>query len=194
MDWRNIELLLRAGREAETDLINLAVWKKPTAGMGSFLRSQHELCPIFRKPGAPYLNRVELGRHSRHRSNVWDYDGANGFGLAKQQARERHPTCKNVDCIRDLILDSTERGDLVVDGFSGSGTTLMAAEQSGRRARVMDLSPQYVDVTIERWQAATGREAVHAVTGRTFLQTAEDRRTLANAAPPARMRRRIPQA
>jgi DNA modification methylase len=198
MDWRNIEALLRAGADAGADLINLAVWTKPVAGQGSFLRSQHEMCPIFRKPGAGHLNRVELGRHGRSRSNVWAYDGVNGFGLAKAQARERHPTSKNVACIRDLILDSTGRGDIVVDGFSGSGTTLIAAEQVDRRARVMDLSERYVDVTIERWQAATGREATHAVTGRTFFQTAEDRRQppaqLLLPPPSVRIRRRLPQA
>ena len=157
------------------NLLNLIVWDKTAGGMGSFYRSRHELIFLFRKAGAPHLNRVELGVHGRNRANVWTYEGVNGFGAAKAKAREMHPTVKPLALIRDAILDSSARGDVVLDLFSGSGTTLIAAEQSKRRGRATELDPQYVDVGVIRWQEFTGREARLASTGQTFRQVRAER-------------------
>jgi len=189
MDWRNIELLLAAGGAVGLELLNIAVWTKPAGGMGSFLRSQHELIAIFKKPGARHINNVELGRNGRTRTNVWAYDGVAGFGAEKAKLRAMHPTCKPVALVKDALLDTTTPEALVIDSFSGSGATLIACERIGRQARVMDLDPRYVDVTVRRWQELTGRRAAHAGTGQSFDQRAQ---SLAEAPrPPVRTRVRV---
>lgn len=198
MDWRSVDLVLQAGREAGTDLLNILVWDKGAhAGQGNFWRSNHELAPVLKKPGGAHLNNIELGRHGRNRGNVLRYEGVNGFGAQKAREREMHPTCKSVAMTRDLIVDCTRRGDAVIDGFSGSGTTLVAAERTGRIARVLELSPRYVDTAIQRWEALTGRLAVHAETGRTLSQTQADRAGSPpppDGPPPARVRARSRQS
>jgi hypothetical protein len=173
MDWRNIELLLAAGGAVGLELLNIAVWTKPAGGMGSFLRSQHELIAIFKKPGAGHINNVELGRNGRTRTNVWSYDGVAGFGAEKAKLRAMHPTCKPVALVKDALLDTTIPDAVVIDSFSGSGTTLIACERIGRQGRVMDLDPHYVDVTVRRWQQLNGRRAVHADSGQSFDQRAQ---------------------
>ena len=120
--------------------------------MGSFYRSRHELIFLFRKPGASHTNRVELGKNGRNRTNVWTYEGMNGFGKGKARARAMHPTVKPLALVRDAILDSSAAGEIVLDLFSGSGTTLIAAEQSKRAGRAMELGPNYVDVGVLRWE------------------------------------------
>jgi len=190
MDWRSIAALVAATGDAGLKLLNLIVWAKTQAGMGSMYRSQHELIVLAAKPGAAHLNNVQLGRHGRNRSNVWSYEGVGGFGAEKARLRGLHPTVKPTSLIRDALLDCTRPGDLVCDAFSGSGSTLIACETIGRRARVMDLDPRYVDVTVRRWQDFTGRQAVNAVTGETFAQTAKARAAQA-ACPPVRTRRRV---
>ena len=176
MDHAHLGETLAAQAAAGMQRLNLCVWDKTAGGMGSFYRSRHELVFLFRKPGAGHLNRVELGKHGRNRANVWTYEGVNGFGAKKAKAREMHPTVKPMALVRDALLDSTERGDVVLDLFSGSGTTLIAAEQSRRRGRATELDPRYVDVGVLRWQDYTGLEARLASTGRTFREVREARR------------------
>lgn len=168
MDWRHIEDLVAKGKAAGLELINLCVWNKANGGMGSLYRSKHELVCIFKKPGAPHLNNVELGKHGRNRTNVWDYAGVNSFGKGREADLADHPTVKPTALVADAIMDVSHRGDLVLDAFGGSGATLLAAESTGRRARLIELDPLYVDVTIRRWQEMTGRTAINLATGTTF--------------------------
>jgi DNA modification methylase len=136
--------------------------------MGSLYRSKHELVCVFRKPGAPHVNNVELGKHGRNRTNVWDYAGVNSFGKGREADLVDHPTVKPTALVADAIMDVTHRGDVVLDCFGGSGATLLAAEKTGRKARLIELDPAYVDVAIRRWQEMTGKGAVLASSGETF--------------------------
>ncbi len=168
MDWRHIEELIASGKAGGFDLINLCVWNKTNGGMGSLYRSKQELVCIFKKPGAPHINNVELGKHWRNRTNVWDYAGVNSFGAGREADLADHPTVKPTALVADAIMDVSHRGDVVLDAFGGSGATLLAAEKTGRRARLVELDPTYVDVAIRRWQEMTGESAVHSVTGQSF--------------------------
>jgi DNA modification methylase len=150
------------------DLINLCVWAKTNAGMGSLYRSQHEIICVFKAGAAKHLNNVELGRHGRNRSNLWTYRGMNSFGSGRDELLSTHPTVKPVLLIADAIRDVTKRGDVVLDTFLGSGSTIMAAEETGRVGVGIDLDPLYVDVAVRRWQAQTRRDAAHAETGELF--------------------------
>jgi DNA modification methylase len=174
IDWRHVGELLKAGLGVYGETLNLAVWVKTNAGQGSFYRSQHELIAVFRVGDAPHLNNVELGRHGRNRSNVWHYPGANTFRKGRLDDLKSHPTVKPVALVADAMKDCTRRDDIVLDTFCGSGTTILAAERVGRRARALEIDPRYVDVSIRRWQAFTARDAVHAKTGLNFDQTAAD--------------------
>jgi len=169
IDWRSSDLMVQAARDAGLAHLNLCVWTKTNGGMGSLYRSQHELVHVFRNGSAPHPNNVELGKHGRNRTNVWRYAGVNTFGPERTNLRE-HPTVKPVAMIVDALRDVTKRGDLVLDPFLGSGSTLLAAEQSGRTCHGIELAPGYVDVAIRRWQAQTGRDAVHMETGETFAE------------------------
>ena len=194
MDWRGAKPTLDAAATAGAELINLCVWDKTAGGMGSLYRSRHELVFVLRKPGASHINRVQLGSNGRNRANVWAYTGVNGFGAKKAKMREMHPTVKPLALVRDAILDSTARGDAVLDLFSGSGTTLIAAEHSGRRGFATELDPRYVDVGIIRWQDFTGRQARLAATGETFDEVRAKRLAAASnvvSLPPARVRTRL---
>ena len=186
MDHRHLEHTLAAAAAVKLDRLNLIVWDKKAGGMGSFYRSRHELIFLFRKRGASHLNRVELGKHGRDRSNVWTYEGVNGFGAAKAKAREMHPTVKPFALVRDAILDCTAKGDAVLDLFSGSGTTIIAAENVGRRGFATELDPRYVDVGVIRWQEFTGREARLASTGQTFREVRAERAKLSSPSPALR--------
>src|SRR5258705_1365280 len=168
MDWRHLGEALAAGKEVYTELKNLVVWAKTNAGMGSFDRSQHELIVVYKSVTLPHINNIELGRHGRNRSNVWTYLGQNALNGTRKSKLSLHPTVKPVAMIADAIRDCSNRGDVILDCFGGSGTTLIAAEKTGRRARILELNPIYVDVTIERWQRLTGKVAYHAKTGRPF--------------------------
>ena len=168
IDWRGIRTLLNAGAEAGLDLINIVVFKKNNSGMGSFYRSQHELVCVFRKPGAQHRNNIQLGRYGRNRSNVWEYPGANSFGPTRDSDLAMHPSVKNCEMIADAILDCTKRKDAVLDLYGGSGTTLIAAQRTGRIARIVELSPGYVETILRRYQAEFGRRAVHTETGLTL--------------------------
>lgn len=177
MDWRHLHEMTTAQREADFTLINLCVWAKTNGGMGSLYRSRHELAFVFKKGREPHVNAVQLGRYGRYRTNVWDYAGANSFRKGRDQDLADHPTCKSVEMIADAIRDVSHRGDIVVDPFVGSGTTILAAERTGRRARAIEIDPGYVDVCIRRWQAMTGQEAILAASGEVFSQVSRRRST-----------------
>jgi DNA modification methylase len=168
MDWRHIDELSAAGKAAYDELKNICVWAKTTPGQGTFYRSQHELIFVFKRGQAPHLNNFELGQHGRTRSNVWQYAGVNTFRAGRMDELRMHPTVKPIALIVDAMRDVSRRGDIVLDVFAGSGTTIMAAERIGRRAFCMEIDPTYVDVTIERWQRFTRRDAVLEATGETF--------------------------
>jgi DNA modification methylase len=170
MDWRHMTELLAAGQEADAELHNLCVWVKDNGGMGSLYRSQHELVFVFKTGDGPHRNNVQLGRFGRNRSNVWRYPGVNSFSRKTDEGNllALHPTVKPVALVADAILDCTARGDVVLDGFLGSGTTVIAAERTGRRGFGTELDPAYVDTIIRRWQKLTGDFARHIECGRTF--------------------------
>ncbi|MDB5480487.1 MAG: methylase domain protein [Caulobacteraceae bacterium] len=190
MDWRHMRNVLDAAEAAKLAVLNLCVWDKGTGGMGSFYRSQHELVFVLKKGTAAHLNTVELGKNGRNRSNVWAYPSVNGFGADKARERAMHPTVKPLALVKDAILDSSKKGDVVLDLFGGSGTTLIAAQISGRRARVMELDPRYADVIIRRFEAMSGKEAVHATLGLTFRSLSFERPE-GPSPPPARARARV---
>jgi DNA methylase len=158
MDWRHMDSVSTVGHTVYGELLNLCVWNKSNAGMGSLYRSKHELVFVYRVGSAPHLNMVELGKHGRNRTNVWDYASVNSMRGSRRQDLALHPTVKPTGLVADAIQDVTRRCDLVLDLFLGSGTTLMAAERIGRRFRGLDIDPAYVDVAIERWSAGTGLE------------------------------------
>jgi DNA modification methylase len=158
MDWRHMDDASAVGRTVYGEFLNLCIWNKSNAGMGSLYRSKHELVFVYRVGTAPHLNMVELGRHGRNRTNVWDYASVNSLRGSRREDLALHPTVKPTGLVADAILDVTRRGDLVLDLFLGSGTTLMAAKRTGRRFRGLDIDPAYVDVAIERWSARTGLE------------------------------------
>jgi DNA modification methylase len=175
MDWRHMAEMLAAARETDLELLNLCVWAKTNGGMGTLYRSRHELVFVFRNGSLPNLNNVQLGRFGRNRSNVWNYPGANSFPRNKQKPRiDLHPTAKPVALVADAILDCTKRDDIVLDPFLGSGTTILAAERTGRRCYGTELDLQYVDTAIRRWQQFTGRQAKSSQ-GLTFLEVASER-------------------
>lgn len=175
MDWRHLLELLLAGKDAYAELKNLCAWVKPSGGMGSLYRSRHELFAVFKVAGGKHRNNVELGRHGRNRTNVWEYPGVTPFGQATDEGNllTLHPTVKPVRLVADALLDCSARADIVLDPFLGSGTALIAAERVGRVCRGMDLDPGYVDTAVRRWQAWTGEKAVHEASGRTFDQVAK---------------------
>ncbi|RJF88613.1 DNA methylase N-4 [Oleomonas cavernae] len=170
MDWRHLFELLKAGRRVYGALQNLCVWNKTNGGMGSLYRSKHELVGVFKVGRAAHVNNVALGAHGRYRTNVWDYPGVNAFGKDREAALAMHPTVKPVALVEDAILDCSRRGDIVLDAFSGSGTTLIAAERAGRRSFGLELDPGYVDVTLKRFRDQTGIEPAHADSGLTLAE------------------------
>jgi DNA modification methylase len=176
IDWRHLDELLAAGRDAYSELKNLCVWVKDNAGMGSLYRSQHELVFVFKHGRNGHRNNVQLGQFGRNRSNVWHYPGANSLSRSGAEGNllALHPTVKPVAMVADAILDCSARGEVVLDGFLGSGTTLIAAERTGRRCYGLELDPGYVDTTIRRWQGLTGGSARHAASGRPFDDLARE--------------------
>lgn len=170
MDWRHAEELQAAARACELSLINLCVWNKTNGGQGSLYRSKHELVFVVKKGTVPHTNNVQMGRHGRYRTNVWDYAGVNAFGATRADDLADHPTVKPVALVADAIRDVTKPGEIVIDGFLGSGTTVLAAERTKRVAYGIEIEPAYVDVAIRRWEKRSGREAVLAETGDTFAQ------------------------
>ncbi len=177
MDWRHQYELLVAGRAVYTELKNLCVWNKTNAGMGTFYRSKHELIYVYKVGTAPHINNFGLGETGRYRTNVWDHAGVNAFHRERDEDLELHATPKPVALVADAIRDCSRRKGIIADAFVGSGTTLIAAERTGRRGYGLELDPHYVDVAVQRWQRVTGRQATHAETGLTFDQVAAQRQT-----------------
>ena len=175
MDWRHMSEVIAAGKSAFTELKNLIVWAKDNAGMGSFYRSQHELIFAFKNGTAPTINNFLLGETGRYRTNVWQYPGANTFRRGRLEDLADHPTVKPVALIADAIRDCSRRKGIILDPFLGSGTTILAAERTGRVARGMELDPRYVDVILRRWTASGGAPPQHAESGGTFDDVAEER-------------------
>lgn len=182
MDWRHMSEMLEAIDGCDLKLLNLCVWNKNNGGMGSLYRSKHELVFVAKKGKAAHTNNVELGRHGRYRTNVWDYAGVNSFGANRDTDLADHPTVKPTGLVADAIRDVTKRGDIVLDAFLGSGTTILAAEHTGRTGYGIEIEPGFVDVAIRRWEKLTGREATLAATGRTFAEVTASRTEQAKAA------------
>jgi DNA modification methylase len=175
MDWRHLAEVMGAAQGIYSGLKNLCVWNKNNGGMGSFYRSKHELVFVYKVGTGPHVNTVELGTHGRYRTNVWDYAGVNTWRAGRDADLEMHPTVKPTALVIDAIKDCSRRGDVVLDAFSGSGTTIIAAHKCRRKARALELDPLYVDVAIRRWQTFTGEAATLAITGETFAEIADRR-------------------
>ena len=174
-DWRHVRTFLEAGDGLFAEFKNLCVWNKGTGAMGSHYRSQHELFLLFKVGTAAHINNVQLGRFGRTRTNVWDYPGMNSFARESEEGNllDLHPSVKPVALVADALMDASHRGDIVLDPFLGSGSTLIAAERTGRIARGIDLDPGYIDVAIRRWQRKTHRAAIHVGLNVTFDELAE---------------------
>jgi DNA modification methylase len=173
MDWRHMRELLDAGHGVFTELKNVCVWTKSNGGMGSLYRSQHELVFVFKCGSAAHSNHVELGRHGRNRTNVWAFAGVNSFKAGRDEELELHPTVKPTALVEEALKDVTKRGDLVLDPFGGSGSTLIAAERCGRSARLIEIDPLYCDVIVRRYQQYSGKPARRASDGVCFDDAAE---------------------
>lgn len=182
MDWRHVGEIEEAGRAAFSELKNICVWVKDNAGMGTLYRSQHEFVFAFKAGTASHVNNVELGRYGRSRSNVWNYRGVNTFKTGRMDELTLHPTVKPVALIVDTMRDCSKRGDLVLDPFSGSGSTIIAGEQVGRRVAAIEIDPLYCDAAVRRWQKQTGKDAIDAATERTFDDIAADKESEAGDA------------
>jgi DNA modification methylase len=174
MDWRHIGNLIDAGKKVYSEMKNLCVWAKTNAGQGSLYRSAHELIAVFKVGESEHMNNVQLGKFGRNRSNVWTYAGINAFKAGRDEELKSHPTVKPIALVADTIKDVTKRGAVILDLFGGSGTTLIAAERTGRKACVLEIEPRYVDVTIARYQRVSGKDAVRADDGKIFADIAVD--------------------
>lgn len=158
MDWRHMDDVTASVTGIYDDMLNICVWNKSNAGMGSLYRSKHEMVFVYRVGDAPHTNAVELGKHGRNRTNVWDYPSVNSMKGSRREDLALHPTVKPVAMVADAICDVTRQGELVLDIFLGSGTSLIAAERVGRRFRGLDIDPAYVDLAMTRWSQLTGKE------------------------------------
>lgn len=179
IDWRSDHIVKAAGVKAGLRHINTIVWNKGSGGFGTPYRSAHELIVMFCKGDKLAVDNVSLGKHGRDRTNVWNYPGANRRGSSAAKAAAHHPTPKPVEMVEEALKDVTNIGALVLDPFLGSGTTVLAAERSGRVAAVIELDPVYVDVAIRRWEALTGKQVTHAGTGQTFAEIGVEREVAA---------------
>jgi hypothetical protein len=175
MDWRHMGEILGAASTTYRELKNLCVWAKTNAGMGSLFRSAHELVFVFKNGRAPHVNNVQLGRFGRSRTNVWNYAGQNSFGNDRDTELAMHPTVKPVALVADAILDCSQRGQIVLDAFAGSGTTLIAAEKTGRHGYGIELDPHYVDTAIRRFEMIHGINAILDGAGLDFASVGQQR-------------------
>jgi DNA modification methylase len=168
IDWRHLKEILAAGETVYTELKNLIVWVKTNGGMGTFYRSKHELILVFKNGKAPHINNFKLGETGRYRTNVWQYAGVNTFRKGRIEDLKAHPTVKPTEMVADAIRDCSKLGDIILDPFAGSGTTILAAERTKRHARCIEIAPKYVDVAIRRWKDLTGKDVTLKETGETF--------------------------
>lgn len=168
--------LLAAGHATFDELKNLIVWNKTNGGMGAFYRSKHELLFVWKKGTAPHTNSFGLGETGRYRTNVWDYPGISSRSATRDEELAMHPTVKPVALVADALRDCSKRGDIVLDAFGGSGTTLIAADKTGRQARLIEFDPAYCDTIVERYQRVTGKQAVLSGARLAFEDVADQRR------------------
>lgn len=175
IDWRGLPIAHAAATALGLTPLNLVVWAKTNAGMGSLYRSQHELLPLFKKGAASHVNNISLGQRGRHRTNLWTYPGASSFGSDARKGLQDHPTVKPTAMLQDALIDLTNRGEIILDPFLGSGSTLIAAENTGRICCGVELDPLYVDVVIRRYEGVTGTPASLADTGETFKKLVDRR-------------------
>jgi DNA modification methylase len=175
MDWRHMAELQRAGMTVFDELKNVCIWNKRNAGMGAFYRSKYEMVFVFKKGEAPHINTFGLGGEGRHRANVWDYAGVSGISKTGLHELAMHPTVKPVAMIVDALKDVTGRGAIILDNFGGSGSTMIAAEKCGRRARLIEFDPRYCDTIVRRWQKYTGKRAIHESSGACFEDVERER-------------------
>lgn len=175
MDWRHMSEMLNAGKAVFDEMKNLIIWSKNNAGMGTFYRSRHELIFVFKKGTAPHTNSFGLGETGRYRTNVWEYAGMSSVGQAREEALAMHPTVKPVALIADAIKDCSRRSEIVLDQFGGSGSTLIAAQRTGRRARLIEYDPLYCDTIVRRWEKLSGKSAILAASGESFGSVEQDR-------------------
>ena len=173
MDWRHVAEIINAGTNIFDEFKNLCIWNKDNAGMGSFYRSKHELIFIFKNGTKSNINNIQLGKHGRNRTNVWEYPSVNAFSKEKINY---HPTIKPVEMVQDAIIDVTKRGQIILDTFLGSGTTLLASEKSGRICYGIEIEPMYIDVTIKRWQELTGKSAFNVNQNKTYNELLNERK------------------
>lgn len=173
MDWRHMSEVVAAGEETFTELKNLCVWAKTNGGMGSLYRSQHELVFVFKSGEGQHVNNVGLGKHGRNRTNLWSYPGATSFSATRDEDLSMHPTVKPLALVKDAILDCSNRGGIILDAFAGSGTTLLAAEQTGRKGYGIEIDPAYCDTILKRF-VQVGLEPVHAETGAAFTSNTKE--------------------
>jgi DNA modification methylase len=175
MDWRHMGELLTAGQAVFSELKNLCIWNKTNGGMGTFYRSKHELVFVFKVGTAAHTNTFGLGDSGRYRTNVWDYAGVNTLRAGRSEELAMHPTVKPVALVVEAIKDCSRRGEIVLDPFAGSGTTLIAAEKTGRLARLIECDPAYCDTILRRFERVTGKQATCTASGKSFEETAEER-------------------
>jgi DNA modification methylase len=179
MDWRHMREMLDAAGNTYNELKNLCVWAKSNAGLGSLYRSRHELVFVLKNGTAPHINNIELGRFGRDRSNVWPYAGVTAFGKDRNAELGLHPTVKPLALVADAIMDCSKRGAIVLDGFAGSGTTLLAAERTGRRGYGIEIDPHYIDTILKRFGSVYGLKAIHTQSNKSLedIETARARRS-----------------
>lgn len=175
MDWRHCAEVFDASEGVYSELKNICVWTKATAGMGSLYRSQHEFMFVYKVGDAPHDNHVKLGAHGRNRSNVWAYAGVNSFGKGRAEKLASHPTVKPTPLVADALRDCSKRGDIVLDTFAGSGTTAIAAHRTGRRCYAMELDPAYCDLILKRLSEEMKVEPVLLPLGEKFSEVARER-------------------
>lgn len=175
MDWRHSRELQNAAEPVFGQMKNIIVWAKANAGLGTFYRSQHEFIQVYRLPGS-HINNFGLGGKGRYRTNVWNYRGQTSFGRHRDEELAMHPTVKPVALVVDAIKDCSARGGIILDPFGGSGTTMIAAQRTGRKARLIEIDPLYCDTIAERWQKFSGRPARLAGTNETFVEVKARRR------------------
>jgi DNA modification methylase len=187
MDWRHMGELLEAGQAVFSEFKNLCVWNKTNGGMGTFYRSKHELVFVFKVGTAAHTNTFGLGDSGRYRTNVWDFAGVNTMRAGRRDDLAMHPTVKPVALVAEAIKDCSGRGEIVLDPFGGSGTTLMAAQKTGRLARLIECDPAYCDTTLRRFERVAGKRAIHAASGKSFEDVAQER-----AAPPGTSGEQLP--
>ena len=184
MGWRHSGELLAAARSVYTEFKDVCVWIKDDAQPGLLYRSQHELIFVFRTGKAPPGDNIQLDQHDRHRTNVWRYRRVNSLPRRGREGKQSvfHAAIKPVELVADAILDCTAQGDIVLDPFLGSGTTVIAAERTGRICYGIELDPRNVDVIVRRWQSFTGQTAVQEATGRTFNEIEQEQHGQTNRA------------